>query len=467
METQPNPSDLLWAVTTFGHAALPDRRLTDRLVGLAATLASHPGRSIPGACGDPASTKGAYRFVENRRVTSRPLVIAAAQATAQACAGLAKLLVVHDTTAISYPGLKQTRGLGPIEEQDGVQGLLLHESIALETNGLPKGLLHARLWAREPSQHGKAQLRKQRAFQDKESFKWIAGIREAHARFDELPPQRPRPGLIHIQDREADIHEVFAEVLEMKDGAVIRSAHNRRVEEPEGYAHQAVRAAPLLGCVTIPVPRSKKQPAREAHVEIRVRRLTLCPDQEKHPQRKPLSLNLVEVWEPKPPPQVEALHWFLWTTEEVSTLAQALELIGFYGLRWHIEDVHLVLKEGCRIEHLQMESAENLGKVILLYVTIAIRIVALRDSARQTPQAPCTRVLSEAEWRTLWTRLHGAAPAPDQTPPSLRQAVLWIGRLGGHLGRKCDRWPGVRTLWCGWRDLMVMTQIYVALRESG
>ena len=36
---------------------------------------------------------------------------------------------------------------------------------------------------------------------------------------------------------------------------------------------------------------------------------------------------------------------------------------------------------------------------------------------------------------------------------TIGQAVLWIGRLGGHPNRKRDGMPGVRTLWRGLHDL--------------
>ncbi len=38
-------------------------------------------------------------------------------------------------------------------------------------------------------------------------------------------------------------------------------------------------------------------------------------------------------------------------------------------------------------------------------------------------------------------------------PPSLRQAVRWIAQLGGVLGRKGDKDPGVKTIWRGLRPL--------------
>ncbi|MFW6163436.1 MAG: IS4 family transposase [Planctomycetota bacterium] len=42
-----------------------------------------------------------------------------------------------------------------------------------------------------------------------------------------------------------------------------------------------------------------------------------------------------------------------------------------------------------------------------------------------------------------------------------------IGRLGGHLGRKCDEEPGVRSLWKGWRDLQLLVRQHCLLRAHG
>jgi hypothetical protein len=37
----------------------------------------------------------------------------------------------------------------------------------------------------------------------------------------------------------------------------------------------------------------------------------------------------------------------------------------------------------------------------------------------------------------------------------LLEAVGYVGRLGGHLGRKVDGFSGVRTLWSGLQDLQI------------
>lgn len=154
------------------------------------------------------------------------------------------------------------------------------------------------------------------------------------------------------------------------------------------------------------------------------------------------------------------MHWLIWTTEPAQNLQETLSIIEIYKKRWRIEEVHLALKSGCRIEAVRFETAERIAKAIALYSPIAVRIVRLRDLARLEPEESSTQVLGEDEWRALWTYIHKKPPSPKQRPPNLKQAVLWIGRIGGHLGRKSDGMPGVRTLWRGWRDLSLLAELY-------
>ena len=52
-----------------------------------------------------------------------------------------------------------------------------------------------------------------------------------------------------------------------------------------------------------------------------------------------------------------------------------------------------------------------------------------------------------------------------QEPPSLFQAVRWIGRLGGHLGRKSDGPPGLKTVWLGYQRLCDAASMYETMNE--
>jgi hypothetical protein len=79
------------------------------------------------------------------------------------------------------------------------------------------------------------------------------------------------------------------------------------------------------------------------------------------------------------------------------------------------------------------------------------------------PDAPCTARLAPEAWQALSGAMPGTAP-PPATPPSLRQAGQWIGRLGGFLARRGDGEPGVTVLWKGWPQLTARTCMYRLLR---
>jgi hypothetical protein len=436
---------------------------------IASVLAGRPLDSIPQAFENWGQAKAAYRFIENKRVTFDLLSQPVIEKTTRDCRGRDVIICVQDTTTLTFPNADTMEGLGPINEPGGPRGMFLHSALAVGDDGVPIGLLDQQYWCRDPKEHGKAKKRRERPLEEKESAKWLKGVRAARRALEQHLAEAERPRLIHVADREGDIHELFDEILQGGDGAVIRCAQNRRVDECEPEvtrAHQAVRSQPVLGTITIDVPRKHDQPKRKATVEIRSCQLTLDPDRSRHPNRHPLPLTLVEVWEPNPPEGIPGLRWLLWTTEPASTLEEALEVVRIYRMRWLIEEVHLALKSGCQIEELQFETTKRTAKMVALYSPVAVRIVQLRSRSRIEPDSPCTVVLSEQEWHVLHVAIHKKPLPKGAPPPTLRQAVLWIGRLGGHLNRKSDGMPGIRTLWQGWRDLMIMLPVYLAARQS-
>ena len=197
-------------------------------------------------------------------------------------------------------------------------------------------------------------------------------------------------------------------------------------------------------------------------MEIRSLPAVLTPDLEKYPHAWPMTWNLVEVWEPEPPAGVQRIHWLLWTREPASSESEALEVVRRYTCRWPIEEVHLVLKSGCRVEGLRLESWSGLEKAVAVESAVAARIVSLRDRAREAPEAAALELLSEDEVGALACHF-GEGMKPSEL--TIGQAVLWIGRLGGHLNRKRDGMPGVRTLWRGLHDLTLLAAGFRAARK--
>jgi hypothetical protein len=76
--------------------------------------------------------------------------------------------------------------------------------------------------------------------------------------------------------------------------------------------------------------------------------------------------------------------------------------------------------------------------------------------ARTEPEMPCTEFLSDTEWRVLFCAVNEHS-SPPKSPPPIRDAVIWIARLGGFLARKSDGMPGTLALWRGWKRLSDLT----------
>lgn len=420
-----------------------------------AQRAGRPGDSLVQAAGNAAAAKGNYRLLENPRVTAEHFWEPIHAHTAKRLVRSERILSIQDTTTLMFPGLAATTGLGTMETERE-EALLMHSALAVRPDGQVLGLLHHHVWSRPPEEFRKGHRCKERPFEEKESYKWVGGIRAVTKLREKYSPETK---LLHVFDREGDVHEVLQEVIDQGDDAIIRCCHDRKVDGPYGHIRATLAARPVLASCRIDVPRKPGQRQRQATVEVRSAELTLAPARI-YPHRKPLRMNAVWVHEVDPPEGVDPLDWLLLTTLPVATAAQCHDVIETYKLRWLIEDFHRVLKGGCRIEKTQLKTAERIEQLLALLSAVAARLLALRQWARTEPDAPCTEVLSEDEWRVLWAYTHKRPLPEGRSPPTMREAVRMIGRLGGHLGRKGDGLPGVKTLWQGWRDLQILVEGY-------
>jgi len=122
--------------------------------------------------------------------------------------------------------------------------------------------------------------------------------------------------------------------------------------------------------------------------------------------------------------------------------------VQWYSYRWLIERYHYVLKSGCGIEKLQLETAHRIEMALATYSIVAWRLLWLTYLARCQPDTSCEQVLEPHEWQVLYATLHHQL-YPHKAPPTLADVVNWIAQLGGFLGRKHDGSPGVKVLWRG------------------
>lgn len=450
-----------WLREEFTGVDLGDKRLDRRLIKTAELLGKSPVSPINEACGDWASTQAAYRLFDNDKATPEAIRephIAATVKRMVACGG--PVLVAQDTVFFSYGEHPKTRGLGPIGKSNEAhdRGLIMHNALAFTARGVPLGLLSQRIWARQEvseEEYVEKILRLQcTAIEEKESSKWLLALRETVAR----TPKGVQ--VVTIADRESDFFEFLSAAKELGARYVIRACRDRKLvaEESAGWETmiEALAAAPVLGSLEVAIPGNGKRKARTAVIEVKVAQATIQPPQRRGQAKDsastdPITVQVIGATESVPPTGQEAVSWVLLTNLPVPDFDAACEKVQWYGKRWGIETWHKVLKSGCKVEDCLLETGERLARYLTVFSIIGARLMHVAYLARVQPDLPATEVFSKEEIEALHVRVHKTLPPAK--PPALREVVRLIGRVGGHLGRKCDGEPGMTVLWRGWMRL--------------
>jgi len=441
----------------FMYAPFGDTRLTERLPKVGVFLAANPEKSIWGSCESPSGAKSVYRFVDNAKVAHDKCQIPHRRETRKRIAGHDEVLIVQDTTHLDYLAHKGAE-LGLYSTSPSAKGILLHSALAV-ADGVPLGLLHQRIWTRPPGEHGKRNQRKNLPSEEKESHKWVEGLRQS---VKGLPEGTKA---IFVCDREADVYDFMREAMLAEQHFLIRAAQKNRRVDGQTCLYQEVSSQPVAGRCLVDVPRKQGQEPRQAWLEIRFASVILLPPKKGDADLPKLKLFAVLASEATPPKGLEPVEWLLLTDLPVFDLDGAMSMLKRYRQRWLIERFHFVLKSGCRIEDLRLETFGRLANAIAIYSVIAWKLAWLLYQSRVTPEASCEPIISRLEWQVAYCVWNKGAKPPSE-PPTLAEVVLLIAKIGGFKARKSDGNPGLKTLWWGMDKLRTMVQTAQALCPS-
>jgi hypothetical protein len=223
--------------------------------------------------------------------------------------------------------------------------------------------------------------------------------------------------------------------------------HDRSIEEGGKLSTANLRAA---GQADMKLRERSSRPARKAHLVARFGQVTLkrpCDTLEKD-LPKTVTVSLVEVAEADAPAGVEPILWRLLTTHVVEDAAMAWRVVGWYRMRWTIEQFFRTLKQqGLQLEDSQLESAERLIKLTAIAATAAaiiMQLVQARDG-RSAESAEIAFTPAEIDTlQALMPELEGktALQKNPHPPRSLAWAAWIIAKLGGWDGYPKSKPPG-------------------------
>ena len=343
----------------------------------------------------------------------------------------------------------------------------MHTAFAITPDGLPLGLLDQKIHSRPPLPEEVKKLKKRShnialPIEEKESLKWVDSLRNSN----NLGLKNTK--VVTVCDREADIYDLFEVACRENSSVLIRARQDRTVNKKSVYSKKSgdklwslTKKFPCQGEVEVTIPARDNKPSRTAILELRFGDFIMNPPKnnikrktEKLPNLKLHVLYIIE----KDSSEIESpMEWVLLTNIPINNFEEAVEKMRWYCLRWRIEVFHKILKSGLRVEECRLGTADRLIRYLTIMSIIAWRIFFITLIARSDPSLPCTTLLAEEEWKVLYTKMHHTKTYPSN-PLTIKEAVLWVAKVGGFLARKNDGEPGPITLWRGWKRLFDFTE---------
>lgn len=459
-----------WAEANFGKCNFGDARLTRRLVKIGEKCVASPDYSTPKQTEIWSDCKGAYRFMDNDKVSFAATVSPHCERTRN-LAKQGTWLSVCDSSELSFSRKREIEGLGKTGDNTG-QGFFIHSSLLVSDEGEEVlGLAAQELYYRIPGR--RRETNTQRKKRQRNSEVWGRIVQQVGT---------PQPGarIIHVCDRAADDYELFTHCQLQQTGWVVRAQQlNRKIyaatayatETPEKdaeihYLRDFIDSQPIAGKYDLAVASRKGCQARTAKIEVRSGNIWMPRSPVASPWLKKhgpafIKMGVVEVKEVGlKKKSVKPVHWVLLCDEVQETFDDAWRAIGRYKKRWIIEDYHKALKTGCSVEDRLYRTNKRLERVTAIFSVLAVRLIQFRQQSRTEPQRKAKGIVPR-RWLVNLCRMHRerAPKAKSKWVPSklsIGEFMRGLAMLGGFLGRKCDGQPGWITLWRGVKDLMIV-----------
>lgn len=418
-----------------------DARLEKRFRGLLERLSEGLGETIPMACQDWASTKAAYRFLSNPRVSEQEILAGHFQATrARFRLTDGRVLVLHDTTEFSFQredplAIGVTKSVNSGKDSAGrfrmhtVCGLLMHSSLVVTTEGLPLGMAAVKFWTRKKFKGTNALKKKinptRVPIEEKESIRWLENLKQATALLNESER------CVHIGDRESDIYELFCVAQAVGIHFLVRTCVDRLAEDGTRTISQEMGETPAKVLHRVEV-RDRQGHGARATLEIRWRRIRVLPPIGKRKQYPELTLTVIYAQELGTPKDRDPIDWKLLTDLPVRSRADVIQKLIWYAWRWKIETYHKILKSGCKAEESRLRTADRLVNLISVFCILSWRLFWMTMLNRSNSGMSADHVFSNTERQLLDHLVPDRAVSRGATR-SLPFYITKLARLGGYL----------------------------------
>jgi hypothetical protein len=396
---------------------------------------SDSGKSFPAIFQNKGQLKGFYNMINYKETTHYGLIDCYRKNTAKSIKQAETYYVIQDTMEVDYSTQPNKEGMGYLHDLKH-KGFLTHNGLILTEDKEPLGLIYQGIIVRAEEEFGKKKQRKKKEIEEKESYKWIDCLIETYE-FQ----QKNNCRLVHIMDCEGDITMVMNYGFEYGQDFIIRSTHDRILEDQEDKLWENLS-------------NSKQKYIEYRRIRDKNGKEELCKCEVSFQ-----TVNMKGVDQPVYAVYLRSLgnieaEWLILTSLKVETIQQAIDILDKYQYRWIVEEFHKGLKTGCILEKRRFDDLESTLNSLALLSLIAVYLLRIRYSSREKPDENIENSLTEAVEKELLPILAEKYLRPTQKEQFKEFTSIWltaiIAALAGHHDMKNKGMPGWITLWKGW-----------------
>lgn len=365
-------------------------------------------------------------------------------------------LLLEDTTQLNFDrnreNIHNQEYVGLIGNNRSL-GCYLHPTMVVDSmSGRCIGYSHIEEWSHKEGRKTKTERNYNRQpIEAKESYRWIRSAEESRRRLG------GDVRLTVICDRESDVFQFYARREDYN--ILIRCRSDRNILGTGEKLYKSLSSESVSGRYTIDIRGDvrKQSISRRAEIEIRYKPVELAPPSNivvsDERDKAPVVLWAIEAREVTEG-RKNPILWRLLTTHRVESVEQALQCIGWYQERWHIEQSFRLLKrDGFNIEGSDLETSKGLLIMTMLSMQVISKILTLHISSKNAVPEPIGDIIDEDEHeclKILNKKYQGrTVRQKNPYPTDSLQWLYWIiARMGGW--KPHEKQAGVITLFRGW-----------------
>lgn len=320
-----------WAETEVSPRALGDPRRARRLSQILSARSEAPEASFSHNFSNPSELNKFYLFCDNDHVSHESILAGHRAATVERMGQEPVVLAVQDSMEYDVTHHPEAEGFGALQGANR-QGAWIHNTLAVTPDRRALGLLDQQYWYREVSA-GKKASRRERAIEDKESYKWLSSLETTAAATADLATR-----VVSVGDSEADIYDLFHRSTSLGQELLVRACQDRCVDETAKRLWSHLERQAVGAKLRVDVPRRSGQRARRAMLTVRYAPVQIKPPGSRSAERLPV----IQTWavlarEEHPPKGVKPLEWLLVSTAPIASSEEACERLQWYSCRWVVE----------------------------------------------------------------------------------------------------------------------------------